>query len=169
MVNNCKICSRPFEGEKQLHAHLKSHRITLGNYYQQYYPRQDLLTGEFIEFKNKEQYFESDFNNKINFKKWAKNSDPKIVGEYCKKLLIKRKEKKKSIYPFSQVELKSAGLPSINFLESVIGDYYKFCGENGFEQKFFNINNLHTENNLSNNFSICIDTREHWISLPQSR
>lgn len=160
MVNNCKICSRPFEEEKQLHAHLKSHRITLANYYQQYYPRQDLLTGEFIEFKNKEQYFESDFNNKINFKKWAKNSDPKIVGDYCKKLLIKRKEKKKSIYPFSQVELKSAGLPSINFLESVIGDYYKFCEENNFEQKFLNINNLQLSDNLSDNFSICIDTRE---------
>ena len=161
MVNfNCQICNAPFDGEKKLHFHLKSHRITLANYYQNYYPRKDKLTGEFIQFKNKEQYFESDFNNKNNFKKWAQTSDPKEVGEYCKNLILKRKEKKKPIYPFSQVELKSSGLPSINFLETVLGDYYKFCEDNGFEKKFLNPNDVIFCENKKNYSFIKVDTRE---------
>jgi len=156
----CKICHKSFEEDKNLHSHLKSHKITVSDYYHTHFPRKDLLSGELIIFKNKEQYFESDFNSKINFKRWAKNSDPLIVGDYCKSLLLKRKNKKKSIYPFSQVELKSSGIPSINFLETIIGDYYKFCEDNGFEKKFLNVNNLQIENNIPSDLFIYVDTRE---------
>lgn len=157
---NCKFCNKDFDNDKSLHAHLKSHKISVSDYYQHHYPRKDLLTGEIIEFKNKDQYFESDFNSKINFKKWAKSSDPKIVGDYCKGLLQKRQEKKKSIYPFSQVELKSSGIPSINFLETVIGDYYDYCDNNGFEKKFLNPKNLLLIDNFIDDYCIYVDTRE---------
>lgn len=156
----CSICKKTFEEDKNLHSHLKSHKVTISDYYHTHFPRKDLLSGELIIFKNKEQYFESDFNSKLNFKKWAKTSDPAIVGEYCKSLLLKRKEKKKSIYPFSQVELKSSGLPSINFLETIIGDYYQFCESNGFEKKFLNPNNKWIKDNFRSDLFIYVDTRE---------
>jgi hypothetical protein len=62
---NCKFCNKDFDNDKSLHAHLKSHKISVSDYYQHYYPRKDLLTGELIEFKNKDQYFESDFNSEM--------------------------------------------------------------------------------------------------------
>jgi len=63
-MNSCKICSEQFESEKSLHMHLRSHKITLAEYYTQYYPRENLLTGEPLPFKNKEQYFDRDFANR---------------------------------------------------------------------------------------------------------
>lgn len=157
---NCKFCNKEFSADKELHAHLKAHKLSIANYYHTYYPRHDLLTNELIDFVNKDQYFEDDFNSRVNFKKWAKTSDPKIVGDYCKNLILKRKERKKSIYAYSQVELQSSGLPSVNFLQTVIGDYYDFCENNGFERKFLNPKDLNLKELKLKNCHVCIDTRE---------
>ena len=71
----CKICDKEFETDRQLHAHLKAHKIRMVEYYQTYYARHDRYDGKIIKFKNKEQYFTSDFNNRGNLKKWLTGAD----------------------------------------------------------------------------------------------
>ena len=61
-MNVCKICSQEFESEKKLHMHLRSHKVTLAEYYVEHYPRKNLYTGEPLPFKNKDQYFGKDFS-----------------------------------------------------------------------------------------------------------
>ena len=51
----CKICEKEFDGDRQLHAHLKAHDLSMVEYYQTYYPKHDLHTGDIIKFKNKKQ------------------------------------------------------------------------------------------------------------------
>ena len=42
----CVICNKEFEQEKQLHAHLKAHKMRMAEYYQTYFPRKDFFAGE---------------------------------------------------------------------------------------------------------------------------
>jgi hypothetical protein len=52
-------------------------------YYQKYYPRHDKYDGKIIKFKNKKQYFETEFNSRTNLRMWLKNS-PIEVKTSCK-------------------------------------------------------------------------------------
>jgi len=60
-------------------------------YYQTHEPRYDLLTGELINFKNKDYYFSNDFNNKISMKKWLKLQDLANPKRIFKKTPIAKK------------------------------------------------------------------------------
>ena len=105
-------------------------------YYQTHEPRYDLLTGELINFKNKDYYFSNDFNNKISMKKWLKEQTPDAQKDYLKKLLSQRKEKHNLIYAPTEVELRSITSPPIPYYHSLFSDYYKLCGEIGFRKKY---------------------------------
>ena len=91
---SCKICDKEFEKEKGLHLHLKAHKISIQDYYQKYYPRYDLHTKRLIKFKNKEQYFSTDFNSKLNLKNWLKKSPIEKAQKYCRDLLENRFKEK---------------------------------------------------------------------------
>ena len=69
---DCKECKEEFGSCKDLHRHVRSHKMLLVDYYHKHYPRKDLLTNEFIKFKNRDQYLSDDFNTKTNMKKWLK-------------------------------------------------------------------------------------------------
>jgi hypothetical protein len=159
---NCKICNSPFENDRSFHAHLKSHKIRMVEYYQTYYPRRDLFTKEIILFKNKEQYFSEDFNNRLNLKSWLKTVSEDESKEYLKQSLIKRKEKKDLKYALTQVELRSLISAPAQYYQKVFGDYYKLCESLGFENRF-NIfpTQIITDNKYDHkNYSIFVDTRE---------
>ena len=49
----CKICDKEFPENKNLHLHLRKHKIRVVEYYQTHYPRYDLRDGNIIKFKNK--------------------------------------------------------------------------------------------------------------------
>ena len=83
----CKICNLEFETDKSFHGHLKSHKLRMVEYYQAHEPRYDLLTGELINFKNKDYYFSNDFNNKVSMKKWLKEQTVDAQKDYLKKFL----------------------------------------------------------------------------------
>lgn len=102
-----KIDGKEYKDEKSLHLALRSYGLNKEKYYHTYHPRRDLLTGEIINFKNKEQYFNNDFNDKNNMKKWLKEQSLEKAQEYCKSLLIKRKKDKNLIYSLTQVELRT--------------------------------------------------------------
>jgi len=155
----CKICNSEFDSEKSFHSHLKSHKLRMVEYYQTYEPRRDLLTGELINFKNKDYYFSNDFNNKNSMKKWLGQQTPEVQKEYLKKLLLQRKEKHKLIYAPTEVELRSITSPPIPYYHKLFLDYYKLCSEIGLKIKY-EYPRQELKSSIVEGFKIFIDTRE---------
>jgi hypothetical protein len=164
----CKVDGKEFRDDKALHMALKGYGLNKVKYYQKYFERRDLLTNELINFKTKEQYLNSDFNDKNNMKKWLKAQTPEKAQEYCKELLIKRKEVKNLTYSPTQVELRTIMAPSIIFYNSIFKDYYDICSSIGLENKFIypNLVGDHFKNKLTNKDIIYVDTREQsWLKF----
>lgn len=164
----CKIDGKEFKDEKTLHLALRGYGLNKEKYYHKYYPKTDLFTGEVINFKSKEQYLNSDFNDKNNMKKWLKEQSVEKAKEYCKELLIKRRKEKNLIYSPSQVELRTIMSPSIVFYNKIFKDYYDLCSEVGLENKFIHPDNISNQfkNKLSLKDIIYIDTREQsWLKF----
>jgi hypothetical protein len=164
----CKIDGKEFKDEKSLHLALKGYGLNKVKYYQTYYERRDLLTNELINFKTKEQYLNSDFNDKNNMKKWLKEQPTERAKEYCKELLIKRKESKNLIYSPTQVELRTIMAPSIIFYNKIFKDYYNVCSSIGLENKFVhpNLTGDNFKNKLTQKDTIYVDTREQsWLKF----
>ena len=78
----CAVCGKEFDTERQLHGHLKAHKLRMAEYYQKYFPRKDKYSGELIKFKSKDYYFDRDFNSRDNLRLWLKNQDENeiVVG-----------------------------------------------------------------------------------------
>ena len=110
---NCKVCKKGFGEDKNLHAHLKAHSLRMAEYYQKYFPRKDLHTGDIIKFKNKEYYFSTDFNSRMSMKKWLSAQPKNKAREYVKEILSKRIERKNLKYAPSQVELRTVMSPPV--------------------------------------------------------
>jgi len=164
----CKIDGKEFKDEKSLHFALKGYGLNKVKYYQKYYERRDLLTGELINFKTKEQYLNSDFNDKNNMKKWLKQQTIEKAQEYCKDLLIKRKKLKNLVYSPSQVELRTIMAPSIIFYNKIFKNYYDTCSSIGLENKFIHPNLIGDcfKNKLTQKDIIFVDTREQsWLKF----
>lgn len=164
----CKIDGKEFKDEKSLHLALRSYGLNKEKYYHKYFPRKDLLTGEIINFKTKDQYFNSDFNDKNNMKIWLKQQTEQTAQEYCRKILNRRKEGKNIIYSPSQVELRSIMSPSIIFYNKIFNDYYDLCESIGLKNKFIHPKNIKVQfkNKLKSEDVIYIDTREqNWLKF----
>ena len=159
----CKICDDEFESEQSLHPHLRKHKIRIAEYYQKFFPRRDLFSGDLIKFKNKDYYFSTDFNSRPNMKRWLNDQSPKNAREYTKNLFQARVEKKKLKYSPTQVELRTVMFPPIQCLNLIHGNYYKFCSELNLENRFSDTLPL-SKNCLSEKISkdhlISVDSRE---------
>ena len=88
----CQECGKEFDKDRGLHLHIKAHKLSISDYYHKYFPRKDRHTGDLIKFKNKEQYFSSDFNSKTNLKSWLKKVSIDKAQAYCRDILQKRKD-----------------------------------------------------------------------------
>jgi hypothetical protein len=164
----CKVDGKEFPSEKSLHMSLKGYKLNKTKYYQTYFERRDLLTNELINFKTKEQYFNSDFNDKNNMKKWLKQQPIEKAQEYCKSLIAKRKQDKNLLYTPSQVELRTIMSPSIIFYNKIFNDYYDVCANLGLKNKFIHTNNIvdQFKNKLNKKSIIYVDTREQsWLKF----
>ena len=164
----CKVDGKEFKDEKSLHLALRGYGLNKEKYYHQYYPKKDLLTGETINFKTKEQYLNSDFNDKNNMKKWLKSQPLENSKEYCIDLLKKRKKDKNLIYSPCQIELRTIMSPSIVFYNKIFDDYYDVCSSLGLENKFIHPKNISNQFNfkLTKDDTIYVDTREqNWLKF----
>jgi len=164
----CKVDGKEFKDEKSLHLALRSYGLNKEKYYHTYYPRLDLLTGDTINFKTKEQYLNSDFNDKNNLKKWLKQQTIEKAQEYCRGLLVKRRNDKNLIYAPSQIELRTIMSPSIIFYNKIFDDYYELCSDIGLENKFIHPNIITNQfkNKLNSKNTIYVDTREqNWLKF----
>jgi hypothetical protein len=164
----CKVDGKEFKDEKSLHLALRGYGLNKEKYYHTYYPKKDLLTGDTINFKTKEQYLNSDFNDKNNMKKWLKEQPLDKAQEYTKQLLAKRKEDKKLTYSPCQVELRTIMAPSIISYNKLFNDYYDVCSSIGLENKFIHPSNIihQFKNKLNSKDTIYVDTREqNWLKF----
>tara|TARA_R100000808_G_scaffold8266_1_gene23489 strand:+ start:23059 stop:23997 length:939 start_codon:yes stop_codon:yes gene_type:complete len=162
-MNNhtCQECKKEFEAEKQLHAHIKVHDLRVAAYYQKHFPRYDKHDKKIIKFKNKKQYFSTEFNSRTNLRMWLKDQSLEDKKKFCTGVLSKRKEEKELVYSPCQVELRSIMSPPIQYYEKEIGDYYEICKSLGFKNKYTTINNILEEAEWKNPvYKILVDTRE---------
>jgi hypothetical protein len=164
----CKVDGKEFKDEKSLHLALRGYGLNKEKYYHTYFPKKDLLTGDVILFKTKEQYLNSDFNDKNNMKKWLKQQPLEEAQDYCKNLLVKRKNEKNLIYSPTQIELRTIMSPSIISYNQIFEDYYRLCSEIGLENKYIHPNAITNQfkNKLSLKDTIYVDTREqNWLKF----
>jgi hypothetical protein len=160
---NCKICEKEFDLDKQLHSHLRAHKLRMAEYYQTHFPRYDVYDKKIIKFKNKKQYFESDFNSRTNLRLWLKSITEEEAKEYCSKLLSDRKEQKELIYSPTQVELRSLTSPPMQYFNEVFGwdGYYKLCSSLGYKNKHKIFNDIVSGAEYDKpEYVIYVDTRE---------
>ena len=156
----CKICSEQFENEKKLHMHLRSHKITLAEYYTRYYPRNNLLTKEPLPFKNKEQYFDRDFANRKQLLDWCAKTPDAQVKEYILELLDRRIKRKELKFGPSHVELKTSDMPTVDLYQKHFGSYSKACDLVGVKPLFSTRLPDEWQNPVPDDVKIFIDTRE---------
>lgn len=157
-LNTCVFCKASFPENKHYYT---THGIKLANYVTRNFPKQDLYTGEKIEFKHLEQYYCQDFNNKKNLQEYVKKlQDPK---PYLLSLFKRRIEVKSLKYAPTQVELKSLGWPSIKYLDKVFdkeGGYYKVCAWLGLQVRHIKYQLGKHDTIPFTDQTILIDTRE---------
>lgn len=157
----CASCKGQFADDKSLHGHLKAHKLHVFEYYQKHYPRYDKQDGTMIAFKNKKQYFESDFNSVKNACVWLNLQNEQTRKNYLQKLLLRRQKEKNLTNTLSQVELRSLKIPGINFMNKVFGNYYSYCETLGFKSKYKLLEKLDKKDIFANpSAKILIDSRE---------
>ena len=156
----CKICSEQFDSEKSLHMHLRSHKITLAEYYTKYYPRNNLLTGEPLPFKNKEQYFDRDFANRKQLLDWCAKTPDAQVKEYILELLDRRIKRKELKFGPSHLELKTSDMPTVDLYQKHFGSYSAACDLVGVKPLFRSRLPDEWSNPAPDDVKIFIDTRE---------
>ena len=132
----CKVDGEKFDTEKQLHMHLRKHKMRMAEYYQKYYPRRDMLTGDLIKFKNKSHYFSNHFNSRVNMRKWLESAPKKEAGDFCIKLLKERIERRGIRYSPTQVEMRTSMMPPIFYYENL------FDGDELLEKSILSIRNV---------------------------
>jgi hypothetical protein len=156
MIFNCPFDNTIHNSFEELAKHLKKFKIKQSDFFEEYYPRSDLLTGEPIKFKSFEQYFSARFKDKINMNKWFKEN-PEKSFEIASAMLSDRIEKKNLTIAPCEVELVSSGLPSIAFFQGK-GDYGKICENFGATCLYdYSLDKLLFKNEK---LDIIIDTRE---------
>ncbi len=158
----CKECGSSFKNDNGLHRHLKAHNLSVAEYYTKHYPRKNRLTGDPLPFKNKFDYFNTDFSTRAQMIKWCNQSNEKEVKEYILKQLKNRVEQKELKYAPNHLEVEINKLPPIDVYKRNFGGYGQACKElgleplydKGVEKGFFRKNNVIEE------IPIYIDTRE---------
>ena len=162
MAPVCKECGKIFKNDNGLHRHIKVHQMSVAEYYTKHYPRKNQLTGEPLPFKNKFDYFNTDFSTRAQMIKWCNQSNEKEVKEYILKQLKNRVEQKELKYAPNHLEVEINKLPPIDVYKRNFGGYGQACKElgleplydKGVEKGFFRKNNVIEE------IPIYIDTRE---------
>lgn len=160
MSYKCKVCEKEFESERGLHGHFKTHGMTMAEYYVEFYPRKNMLTGELLPFKKKEEYFEKDFLNGEQLERWCRSATDKELKEYIMRKLSQRIEKKHLEFGPSYLELLLSELPHIDFYKKIYGSYTYACNELGMEPIFSKGLPKNFWETKIPDFKIFIDTRE---------
>ena len=101
--------------------------MLLGDYYVKHYQRKNKLTCELLPFKNYKDYFKKDFSQPHQLMEWIEKTGDSEVKDYIAKLLNRRTMDKAIDYGPTELELASAGLPSIDTYKKYFGSYTYAC------------------------------------------
>lgn len=160
---NCKICALQFPELKTLHRHLRSHRITMADYYETHYPKNNKLTSIKMKFKDYDSYFLNDFEERKEMARWCAQTKDEIVKPYLVELL------KRAGRGPTEVELQTTIMPSIASFRKYFDTYEAACAEAGVSLRLTDIFNVESEF-AEKPIEILIDTRErHPLSFEKSR
>lgn len=118
MSFNCLECEQEFDSERSLHAHIKKHEIYLHDYFVKHFSRRNLLTNELLPFKNKESYFDYDFDNIDQLYKWCSMGNPQTVKNYILDKLATRIKSRNLNFAPNEIELYTSMLPSISIYKN---------------------------------------------------
>jgi len=160
MSFKCKVCDKEFSSERGLHGHLKSHALTVADYYVTFYPRKNLLTKEQLPFRNKEEYFFRDFANRNQLMRWCCNAPKVELKKYITRKLKERIEKKELSLGPSYLDLKYSSLPDIDHYKECFGSYTYACKELGVDPIFSKPLPKNFWEEVIPDMKIFIDTRE---------
>ena len=162
MSFNCKECGKDFGSEAALHRHLKGHDMTLADYYTKHFPRKNLLTGDFLPFKNKKDYFAKDFSTYSQLLKWCHHSDPDKVKKYTLKKLKERIQEKELEFGPTHLELLLSDLPTIDIYKKFFTSYSHACSQAEVRPMLYrNLDETFFTQEGFENLEIVIDTREN--------
>jgi len=163
MSVECKVCGQSFKNDKGLHMHIsKIHKITLAEYYVNFYQRKDLHNGALLPFTNKQDYFIINFLNNDNLISWSSYADPVEVKKYLLERLSYRIESKKLQYAPCHTEIALNELPSIDLYKKFFGSYSKACEELKIMPLFGRniMKDFFKKDDFFKSLKILIDTRE---------
>ena len=111
-----------FKTEKEFKKFLRDNKLLMQEYFEEYEPKYDLLTGEGLPFEGRDTYFDRDFLNKRNMAHWLWAQDESYAKNYVEKVVLKRAKKKEWKFMPCQVECRSCReIPALNIL-----DYHSF-------------------------------------------
>ncbi len=162
MAPICKECGKVFENDNGLHRHLKAHNMSVAEYYTKHYPRKNKLTGDPLPFKNKFDYFNTDFSTRAQLIKWCDKENSDKVNPYILKQLKNRVQQKQLKYAPNHIEVEINKLPPIDVYKRNFGGYGQACKELGLEpiySKGITKDFFHKKNSIEE-IPIYIDTRE---------
>lgn len=157
--NKCQICGELNPPD----AHFWSaHKIKQSDYYQKFFPKKNLLTGESISFKTKESYILNDFDNKPQLKEYFRLNSKENNKNYIKDYLLRRKTLKNLEYSPSQFEIKSLIIPPVSYIEKQYGKntYSNISKEIGLKNRYDYCQSLSFNDK---ELSFITDTREQSI------
>lgn len=161
MSFNCLECEQEFDSERSLHAHIKKHEIYLHDYFVKHFSRRNLLTNELLPFKNKESYFEYDFDNINQLYQWCSMGKEQTVKNYILDKLATRIQNRNLNFAPNEVELYTSMLPSISIYKKFFKSYTFACEEIGTKPMFnAKIPDTFWKDNSIKELTILTDTRE---------
>tara|TARA_Y100001963_G_scaffold25591_1_gene34695 strand:+ start:44 stop:994 length:951 start_codon:yes stop_codon:yes gene_type:complete len=162
MAPVCKECGKIFKNDNGLHRHIKVHQMSVAEYYTKHYPRKNQLTGEPLPFKNKFDYFNTDFSTRAQMIKWCDKENSDKVNPYILKQLKNRVDQKQLKYAPNHIEIEINKLPPIDVYKRNFGGYGQACKELGLEPIYNKgiTKDFFRKKNSIEEITIHVDTRE---------
>jgi len=162
-----KICCLCGEQNPLENHYYKVHKTPIKRYFEENFPKNNLLTGAKLEFKSLESYISNDFTDKNELRAWMESNNKNVVLDYLTNWLKIRKEVKTLIYTLGQFEARSLLFPSISYIIKNYGlDNWKNCYKQaGLLEKYdYGSKIIINEDKILN---FIIDTRERTpLDLP---
>lgn len=136
--------------------------MTMAEYYTTHYPRKNRLTQDPLPFKNKLDYFNTDFSTRAQMIKWCNKESSDLVNEYILKQLKSRVEQKQLNYAPNHLEIELNKLPPIDIYKRNFGGYGQACKQLGLEPMYSKgiTNDFFQKKDKIEKIPIYIDTRE---------
>lgn len=134
----CQFDQTQHETLEGFHAHLRENRVSQKLYYTSYHKKVDRLTGEPIEYKDRDQYLSAEFASKENLRRWL-SLHVEEGKAWARAWLTNRRAAKGLVYAPSQTELRTLVCPSMPYYDAMFaaeGGYYGVVKTLGFETRY---------------------------------